>query len=301
MPHVKLGVSIGANAIGAAPGEITAIARAADEAGYTRLVLADHVLGADPEGREGWTGYTHEDLWHEPLVTFGYLAAITTNLELMSGVVILPQRATALVAKQAAEVDVLSGGRMVLGVGNGWNAVEFQALKRDFRTRGRQLDEQIALLRALWSQPVVSFEGNFHRVTKAGINPRPAAGDIPIWIGGHSDAALDRTGRLGDGWYPLFDDPALLAAGVARIRAAAEAAGRDASAIGVQGRVVAQGPLPEIVERVEAWEAAGATHVMIGTNPEAADPDLHVAAIHGFAAAWRERHGDAAFAESGAG
>jgi probable F420-dependent oxidoreductase len=298
---MRLGISIGANSIDADPATIAGIARAADAEGYTRVVLADHVLGADPSEREGWTGYTHENLWHEPLVTFGYLAAITTNLELMSGVIILPQRATALVAKQAAEVDVLSGGRMVLGVGNGWNEVEFEALGRDFRTRGRQLDEQIALMRALWSQPAISFEGRFHRVTQAGIKPRPAAGDIPIWMGGHSDAALDRVGRLGDGWYPLLDDPGLLAAGVDRIRSAAEAAGRDSSKIGVQGRVRAAGPLPDIVAQVEAWADAGATHVVLGTNPEAVDPDLHVAAIHGFANAWRERHGDEAFAAPSVG
>jgi len=285
---MKLGVSLGANALSADPRAARDVAQAAEALGLTRLIAADHVLGADPDRPGGWSGpYTHEHLWHEPLVLFGYLAAQTERIEFMSGIVILPQRQTALVAKQAAELDALSGGRFLLGVGVGWNAVEYQALGQPFHRRGARMDEQIALLRALWAKENVSFEGRFEHVVRAGINPRPPRGDIPIWMGGHSDAALDRVGRAGDGWYPLFDDPALVAPGRERIARAARAAGRDPERIGVQGRVVLTGAVDDQVAAARGWRDAGVDMLLLGTTPGVSEPDQHIAALTAFVDTWR--------------
>jgi probable F420-dependent oxidoreductase len=279
---MKFGVSFGVNSLSNDPAAIREIAQTAEDLGYSRLIAADHVLGADPDRPGGWSGpYTHEHRWHEPLVLFAYIAAVTKSIEMMTGVVILPQRQTALVAKQAAELDILSQGRFLLGVGNGWNQVEYEALGQDFRTRGRRMEEQVTLLRRLWTEPVVTFEGRFDRVTLAGIRPLPAH-PIPIWMGGHSERALDRVGRLGDGWYPLFDDPSLLAPGLGRIQAAAKAAGRDAAAIGVQARVVMAGPAEEQVAKAEVWRDAGADIVLAGMNPATDSATEHIAAMRAF-------------------
>lgn len=287
----KVGLSLGANTVAADALAVRDISVAAEELGFTRLVAADHVLGADPDRPGGWTGpYTHEDRWHEPLVLLSYVAAVTRDIELMTGVIILPQRATALVAKQAAELDVLSQGRFILGIGNGWNAVEYEALNRDFGNRGRRIEEQVRLLRALWAEPVVTFEGRYERVTRAGINPLPKH-SIAIWMGGHSDVVLDRIGRMADGWYPLFDDPALLTSGLDRIRAAAERAGRDPAEIGVQARVVMSGTAAEQAARARAWIEAGATHLVAGTNPAIDSPGEQIAAMREFMAAMQEAAG----------
>ena len=165
------GVTFPQSEIGADPEVIRDYAQAAEDLGYEHLLAYDHVLGADPSNREGWRGYTHKTMFHEPLTLFCFLAAITQRLELVSGVIVLPQRQSALVAKQAAEVDVLSNGRLRLGVGIGWNAVEYEALGEDFSTRGARIEEQIEVMRLLWSREVVSFEGRFHRIDEAGINP----------------------------------------------------------------------------------------------------------------------------------
>ena len=184
-------------------------ARAAEDAGYEHLLVYDHVLGAERDRPGGFNGpYDHETPFHEPFVLFGYLAAVTERLELVTGIVILPQRQTVLVAKQAAEVHLLTGGRLRLGVAVGWNAVEFEGLGENFHDRGSRIEEQIALLRALWAKQSISFEGRWHHVTKAGINPLPPGGSILIWMGGTSEPVMERTGRLADGWFPQYQDPA---------------------------------------------------------------------------------------------
>ena len=183
---------------GPTPAAIRAYAQAAEELGFTHLTSYDHVLGADPAGHPGFSGpYTAESMFHEPFVLYGYLAAVAPKLELVTGIIILPQRQTVLVAKQAAEVDILTGGRFRLGVGQGWNAVEYEALGMDWDTRGRRMEEQIELLRRLWQEPVLSFEGRFHTITAAGINPLPVQRPIPIWMGGSSvrGAETDRAAR----------------------------------------------------------------------------------------------------------
>src|SRR5205807_2821090 len=195
------GVVFPQNEIGVDPEDIRNYAQTVEGLGYIHVVAYDHVLGADPSHRPGWQGYTFQDLFHEPFVLFGYLAALT-QLELVTGVIILPQRQTVLVAKQAAEVDVLSRGKLRLGVGVGWNPVEYEALGMNFHTRGRVVEEQIEVLRLLWSQEIVSYKGQFHTITEAGLNPLPVRRSIPIWVGGRADAALRRVARLADGWFP---------------------------------------------------------------------------------------------------
>src|SRR6266550_7850766 len=179
---MQIGVTFPQTEIGADPIVIRDYAQTVEGLGYSHLVAFDHVLGADPTHRPGWQGYTYRQMFHEPFVLFGYLAALT-HLELVPAVIILPQRQTALVAKQAAEIDILTGGRLRLGVGLGWNFVEFEALGEDFRNRGRRAEEQIEVLRRLWTEPVVDFDGRWHRIPAAGINPLPVQRPIPIWIG----------------------------------------------------------------------------------------------------------------------
>ncbi|MCZ6707661.1 MAG: LLM class F420-dependent oxidoreductase, partial [Chloroflexi bacterium] len=175
---------------------------AVEAMGLTHLLIYDHVVGADPSRfGDRQVPYTKDSMFHEPFVTLGYLAASTTSIELVTGVIILPQRQTVLVAKQAAQVDVLSGGRLRLGIGTGWNHVEYEALNENFHNRGKRQEEQVALLRALWADEVVDFEGTWHTVHQAGINPRPKR-PIPIWFGGAHPALIDRAARIGDGWMP---------------------------------------------------------------------------------------------------
>jgi probable F420-dependent oxidoreductase len=223
-------------------------------------------VGADPEVHKPWTRpYDVRTTFHEPFVLFGYLAAIT-SLELVTGIIILPQRQTALVAKQAAEVDLLTNGRFRLGVGVGWNAVEYEALGKTFTNRGARMDEQIALLRRLWTEPTVTHDGQFERITGAGIAPLPVQRPIPIWIGAQSTRAYQRVGRLADGWFPQVPLGPKLNDAVSVIEAAAQDAGRDPSAIGMQARVSwSDDGVDKLVDQVGRWSDVGATHLSIDT------------------------------------
>ncbi len=264
---MKLGVVFPQTEIGADPGAVREYALAVQDLGYDHLLVYDHVLGADPSHYQGWSGaYTHEAMFHEPMVLFGYLAGIVPRLELITGIVILPQRQTALVAKQAAQVDILTGGRLRLGIGIGWNAVEYEALGQDFHTRGRRVEEQINLLRDLWTREVVTFEGRWDTVTAAGINPMPVQRPIPIWMGGRADAVLRRVGRLSDGWIPTLPPDHETAQLWERIKEHARQAGRDPASIGLEGGVRArQGTLDDWVVTTRAWDQMGASHVSINT------------------------------------
>ncbi len=285
---MQLGVVFPQTEIGADPGPIREYAQAAEAAGYEHLLVYDHVLGADPDRPGGFSGpYNHDTLFHEPLVLFGYLAGITERLELVTGILILPQRQTALVAKQTAEVDVLSSGRLRLGIGVGWNDVEYEALGENFRNRGRRVEEQIALLRALWSEPTVSFEGNYHSIVRAGIKPLPPNGSIPIWIGGMSDPVIERVGRLSDGWFPQYRKPSELPAGLERVHAAAEAAGRSPSDVGIEARVQLGGDPSEAAAFANEWIEAGATHMSVNTmNAGFTAVGQHIEAIEQFRTAF---------------
>ena len=292
---MQLGVVLPEREIGSDPVAVRDYAQAAEELGYDFLVTADHVLGADRNHYPDLLGpYGHRAPIHEPLVLFGFLAAVTTRLRLVTNVLILPQRQTALVAKQAAEIDLLSGGRLILGVGNGWNHVEYEALGEDFRTRGRRLDEQVRLLRRFWTQPLVTFEERFHEVRDAGIHPRPER-PIPIWMGGMAGRVLERIGRLADGWSPrlLSDDldQALddMQRRRERIEAAAREAGRDPSTLALLLRARAE-TLDEQLMQARRYREAGATHCSIDTQADASydsgdagrSPAQHIEAIRAF-------------------
>lgn len=264
---MKFGVVYPQTELGSDPAVVRDFAQAAEDLGYTHFLVYDHVMGADPKGYPGWDGpYTYESLFHEPMVLFGYLAGLTKTIELVTGVLVLGQRQTVLVAKQAAEVDVLSGGRLRLGVGTGWNAVEYEGLGQDFHNRGARSEEQIAVMRALWSQEVVNFEGRWHRVRYAGINPRPANGSIPIWLGGEAPPVIQRAARIADGWMPR----ARLGAGakelIEQLHTYAREAGRDPSSIGIDARVPLHGTDPEVwASEIKGWEEIGATHITANT------------------------------------
>jgi probable F420-dependent oxidoreductase len=266
---MELAVQYPADVLGSDPAVLRGFVQAAEAAGYARFVLPEHVLGADPDRPGGWDGpYTYRHHWPEPFTTFGFLAAVTESIELMTGVLILPQRQTVLVAKQAAQVDVMSNGRIALGVGTGWNPVEYDGLGQDFATRGRRMEEQVGLMRRLWREPIVTFDGEFDHVDRAGINPLPTRGDIPIWMGGRGPRILDRIGRIGDGWFPLLLRPSETAEGMERIREAAAGAGRDPEAIGLMCMVTETGNLEKQVEMVGRYGEAGATHLVLSVQSD---------------------------------
>jgi len=264
---MKFGVIFPQTEIGSDPSAVRDYAQAAEGLGYEHLVVYDHVIGANPASRSGWTPpYTHKDSFHEPFVLFGYLAGVTEKIELATGIIILPQRQTVLVAKQAAEVDVLSKGRLRLGVGIGWNPVEYEALGENFNDRGKRSEEQLEVLRLLWTKELVTFKGRWHTITDAGINPLPVQRPIPIWFGGNADPVLRRVGRLGDGWFPLAEPGDKVRAMIEKIRGYAREAGREPSAIGIEGRVsVAGGDADKWRAAVSAWKALGATHLSVNT------------------------------------
>jgi probable F420-dependent oxidoreductase len=260
---------------------ITAFARSVERYGFDHLLAYDHVLGADSTTRPDWSGYyDHQVPFLEPFTLFAYLGA-STGLEMVLDVLVLPQRQTALVAKQAATLDILLGGRLRIGVGIGWNQVEYDALGMGFPSRARRLEEQVDLLRRLWTEPVVDHDGAFDRIDRAGIAPLPIQRPIPVWIGcGDADAALERVGRMADGWIPhpeLGVGPRLEAAW-ATIREAAERAGRDPAHLGLQGHVpLRSSGLSGVDDRLERWMELGATHVAINTlEAGLAWPDGHL-------------------------
>ncbi len=256
-PQTELGGDVGA---------VRAYGEGIAALGFTHVLAYDHVLGADPAAHAPWAGpYDVTTTFHEPFVMFGFLAAVA-DVELVTGVIVLPQRQTALVAKQAAEVDLLTGGRFRLGVGVGWNHVEYTALGQPFSERGRRIGEQIGLLRRLWTEQSVTHEGTFDRIEAAGLAPLPMQRPIPIWIGGSSEPVYRRIGRLADGWFPQVRPGADLDRALAVIAGAAEAAGRDPAAIGMEGGVRWDGDDAErLARQVERWRAAGATHLSVDT------------------------------------
>jgi probable F420-dependent oxidoreductase len=284
---MRVGVVFPQTEIGGDVGAVRAYAERVDELGFAHVLAYDHVLGADPAVHQGWAGpYDVHTTFHEPFVLFGYLAAVT-SLELVTGIIILPQRQTALVAKQAAEVDLLTGGRLRLGVGLGWNAVEYEALGKSFADRGRRSEEQIALLRRLWTEQTVTHEGAHERVTGAGIAPMPVQRPIPVWFGAASERAFRRAGRLGDGWFPMVPPGPRLDEAKAIVDAAAVEAGRDPSSIGMEGRVSwGTGGLDQVVDHAGRWRAAGASHVSINTmGAGLGSVDDHLAALASVAGA----------------
>jgi probable F420-dependent oxidoreductase len=272
---------------------IGAFVREVEAMGYDHLFVADHVLGADPKfhSHPSLATYSHEAVVHEALTLIAYLAAITTKLTLATGILILPQRQTALVAKQAAQIDVLSGGRLRLGIGVGWNAVEFEALNETFENRGKRSAEQIEVMRLLWTQPVVNFHGEFHHVSHAGLNPMPIQRPIPVWFGVGSrtqpvppDQVLRRIAKLADGWSPNFTPDAQGKALVDRVHGYAREAGRDSAKLTLEGRIRLAGQNEDGWRtQVDAWKALGATSVI--AEPRQANlkfPDGHLDVLRRF-------------------
>lgn len=261
-------------------------AQTAEALGYDYLLVYDHVLGAHPDREPKLTGpYTHAHPFHEPMVFFGFLAAITARLELVTGILILPQRQTALVAKQTAEVDVLSGGRLRLGIGIGWNYVEYDALGEDFHTRGRRVEEQIEVLRQLWTRPLVTYKSAQHVIDNAGISPMPIQQPIPIWFGGVAETVLQRTARLGDGWMPAGRPPDdRVKVHIDQLHRYLEAAGRDPKSFGIDPWISIAGlAQDEWHRRVEAWRTLGASHVAVDTMRAGfTSPQAHIDAIRAF-------------------
>jgi probable F420-dependent oxidoreductase len=262
---VRIGVVFPQNELGGDPAVVRAYGQRVEELGFAHIAAWDHVVGADPEVHQGWEGSANlESTFHEPLVMFGYLAAVT-SLELVTNVLVLPQRQSVLVAKQAAEVDRLTEGRFRLGIGLGWNAVEYEALGENFTNRGRRCEEQVEVMRKLWTERSVTFNGRYHNVTGAGLAPLPTQRPIPVWFGAASDRAYERAGRLGDGWFPMMGPGPGLDYARAQVNRAAAAACRDVDTLGMEGRVDWTGDREKAASEVAAWTAAGATHLSVNT------------------------------------
>ncbi|MGH7747889.1 MAG: LLM class F420-dependent oxidoreductase, partial [Candidatus Dormibacteria bacterium] len=246
-------------------------------------------LGADPDRPGGLNGpYTYKTPFHEVFVLLAHLAAITERVELVTEVLVLSQRQTALVAKQTAEIDLLAGSRLRLGVGIGWNAVEFEALGEDFTTRGRRIEEQIEVLRLLWSRDLVTFHGRFHDISAAGINPLPPRRDIPVWMGGSAEPAIRRAARLADGL--MLQVPVKTAAAqIDLVKGMVAEAGRDPETFGISGRVTLWDDTDAVLARLREWESLGATHVSVNTMGAGLAPEEHAERLADFARVWQAR------------
>lgn len=267
--------------IGSDVGGLRAFAQAVQDLGFEDLLIYDHVLGASAAHYDKGSltgGYREHDMFHEAFVLFGFLAAIVPKLGFATNVMVLPQRQTVLAAKQAAQVDLLSGGRLRLGIGIGWNYVEYEGLGVPFRERAARQEEQIFLMRELWTKPIVNFQGRFHRVTHAGLNPMPVQRPIPIWLGGMAEQVVERVGRLADGWFPAFPSLGAPISGsmpaiseppdviVERMRSYARAAGRDPGNIGISCDLwYAKHSPDDWIKHFEIFRAIGATHVTVNT------------------------------------
>jgi probable F420-dependent oxidoreductase len=277
---MRIGAVFPQTEIGAAASAVRSYGQRVEELGFTHVLAYDHVVGADPEAHAPWTGpYDLHTTFHEPMVMFGYLAGVT-SLELVTSIIILPQRQTVLAAKQAAELDLLTEGRFRFGVGIGWNAVEYEALGKNFADRGRRFDEQLGLLRRLWTEQSVTFAGDHDRITAAGIAPLPVQRPIPLWLGAQSPRAYDRVGRLADGWFPQMGPGDGYDEALATIHAAASAAGRDPASIQIEPRVAFQGDLEEMVRQAGEWRDRGVSHLSVSTMGAGLGPvEGHVAAL----------------------
>ena len=277
---LTLGAVLPTNEIGADPSAIRDYAQAVEGMGFDHLLIYDHVLGADPAVHRMTGPYTDEHPFHEVFVTLGFIAACTRDLGLATAVLILPQRQTALVAKQAAQLAVLSDNRFRLGVGSGWNHVEYEALNENFRNRGRRQEEQIELMRQLWSNHLVDFDGEFHKVTAAGIEPRPSE-PIEVWFGGAHDRQLRRAAKIGDGWFPVGAPNADSAAMVNAIQGYLRDNGRDADSFGIEPQAQIRGGNPDLwVSHAQRWSDLGATAISVATmNAGLADIDAHIEAV----------------------
>jgi probable F420-dependent oxidoreductase len=285
---MKIGVVFPQTEIGQDPAMIRDYAQAVESMGYTHILAFDSVVGANPDRPGGWDSpYTYQHAFHEPFVLFGFCAGVTRRIELVTGIVILPQRQAALVAKQAAAVDVLSGGRLRLGIGVGWNTVEFEALGENFKNRGKRVEEQLEVMRLLWTKELVTYDGQWHRVPDAGIRPLPVQQPIPVWMGGDSEVVIRRAARLADGWItlPSFRPGPAGQQTVDRIHGLVREAGRDPAAFGIEARMaLAKVPAEARAKEIAAWRAMrGITHLCVNTmGLGLPGPEEHVRTLERF-------------------
>jgi probable F420-dependent oxidoreductase len=268
---VRLGVTFSHADLGDDPAFLKDFAQAAEGAGFDHLLAAEHVIGGHPDRLRGDKVHTYDVVYHEPFVLFGFLGAVTNHLELVTSILILPQRQTVLVAKQAAELDLLTGGRLRLGVGIGRNWMEYEALNEDFVNRGPRIEEQVEVLRRLWTDELVTYDGTWHHLDRMGLLPMPVQRPIPIWMGSYVGQVVEkvirRIGRLADGWFPQMPPGDELAAVLARLRGYAADAGRDPASIGVEGSMpIKRDDDPERwVAKAKAFADLGATHLRVMT------------------------------------
>jgi probable F420-dependent oxidoreductase len=279
---MKIGFVYPQTEFGTDPIAIRDLAQSAEELGFSHVLAYEHVIGVNPEGMQDWSGpYDYKSAFQSPFLLFSYMAAVTRQLEFATGILILPQRQTALVAKQAATLDILSKGRVRLGVGIGWNKPEYIALGENFHTRGRRIEEQVQVLKALWTSPLVDFSGEWHDIPDAGINPLPIQQPIPIWFGGQAEVVLQRAAKLADGWLPTYARADAAKPALARLRKFLEQAGRESSDFGIEARIrYAEGNPADWEQLLESWREAGATHISFNTMQAGlAGPDQHIKAL----------------------
>jgi probable F420-dependent oxidoreductase len=283
---MKIGAVFPQTEFGNDPVAIRDYAQTIETLGYTHILAYDHVLGANPDRPGGWQGpYTYLTPFHEPFVLFSFMAAVTRNLEFVTGIIILPQRQTALVAKQAATLDILCGGRFRLGIGIGWNNVEYISLGEDFHNRGKRVEEQVTLLRKLWTQDLLTYEGKWHTIPDAGINPLPVQRPIPIWFGGHAESVLRRIARIGDGWLPNYQTAEQAQPTLDKLKHYLEDAGRSRADLGLEPRLTFGKGDPERWNTIlKGWKDAGATHLSVNTMGSGfVSPGEHIDALRRFA------------------
>jgi probable F420-dependent oxidoreductase len=268
------------------PTAVRDYAQKAEALGFTHIGADDHIIGPNPERPGGWRGWVTYDVeFFEPFVLFGFMASVTQKIEFETCVLLLPQRQTVLVAKQAGTLDVLSGGRLRLGIGNGWNEIEYISLGADFTNRGKRIEEQVSLLRKLWSQRLVDFHGKWHSIPDAGMSPMPLQQPIPIWFGGQSEPVIRRTAYMGDGWMPLYGSAEEARPGLERLAFYLNEAGRSREGFGLEARLsYGSGQADEWHKKIGGWQSIGATHLsLITTGIGFSKPEQHLAAMEHFA------------------
>ena len=285
---MKIGVVFPQIEFGHDPAAVRDYAQTAEALGFNHILAYDHVLGANPHRPGGWQGpYTYENPFLDPFVLFSFMAGVTEAIEFVTGILILPQRETAVVAKQAATLDVLSNGRFRLGVGIGWNEVEYIGLNQDFHTRGKRIEEQIDVLRQLWTQELITYNGRWHTIPDAGLNPLPVQRPIPIWFGGHADVVLRRVAQMGDGWLPNYRTPVQAESALVALDGYLAEYGRSRADIGMEPRLSYDDGNPDEWRQIIAdWQAAGASHISLNTMyRDFETPAQHINAIRTFAEA----------------
>ena len=289
---MEIGASFPTTSIGHDSGAVREFVQTVEDLGYSHIRILDHVVGADPQKHPEVPEfyYTHESVIREPFTLMAYIAGFTNRIELVTGIIILPQRQTVLVAKQAAEVDVLSAGRLRLGIGVGWNPVEFTALGESFENRGRRIEEQIEVLRLLWTENPIEFHGKWHHIESAGINPLPVQRPIPIWMGAGApgtpvgpNRVLRRVGRIADGYFPLCEAGDTARNLIETVKQYAQEAGRNPDDLKIEGRIELTGTPEDWQAQLAEWEDLGADAVSIGTARSLFEtPDEHIQAMRTF-------------------